>query len=93
MAPSALDVLLAAVQGAGVQDGDGERRVAAQRREEDHAQKVAIGVEVVVRGVPGEPACLADFIERQDGSRSVTLLDRPRGSTSLQGRGDRRKSV
>lgn len=94
VAPSALDVLLAAVQGAGMQvHGDGERWVAAQRREEDYAQKVAIGVEVVVCGMPGEPACLADFIERQDGSRSVTLLDRPRGSTSLQGRGDRRKSV
>jgi hypothetical protein len=94
VAPSALDVLLATVQGAGAQvHGDGERRVAAQRREEDHAQKVAIGIEVVVRGMPGKPACLADFLERQYGSRSVTLLDRPRGSTSLQGRGDRRKSV
>jgi len=91
VAPSALDVLLVAVQDAGMQvHGDGERWVAAQRREEDYAQKVAIGVEVVVCGMPGKPACLADFIERQDGSRSVTLLDRPRGSTSLQGRGDRR---
>jgi hypothetical protein len=38
----------------------------------------------VVRGMPGKTACLADLIERQDGSRGVTLLCRPRRLTRRQ---------
>jgi hypothetical protein len=38
----------------------------------------------VVRGMPGEAAGPADLFERQDGSRGVTLLCRPRRLTRRQ---------
>jgi hypothetical protein len=38
----------------------------------------------VARRMPGKTTCLADLVERQQGSRGVTLLCRPRRLTRRQ---------
>jgi hypothetical protein len=85
MTPSVLDVLLVAVKGTGSQiHGDVDSRIATQGREDDDPQEPSFREQIVVRGMSGKTACLADLIERQDGSRGVTLLCRPRRLTRRQ---------
>jgi hypothetical protein len=47
----------------------------------------------VVRGMPGEQACLAGFVQGQHGNRDVTLLSRPRGQRTSATKGDFAKAV
>jgi hypothetical protein len=85
MAPSVLDVLLVAVKGTGSQvHGDVGSRIAMQGREDDDPQEPSFREQIVVCGMPGKTACPADLFERQDGSRGVTLLGRPRRLTRRQ---------
>ena len=94
MMPTGLDVLLAAVQGAETQvHGHGRRPIATRQVGEDNPKKAAIAVQVVMRGMPGEQACLADFVQRQHGNRDVTLLSRPRRRRTSATKGDLAKAV
>ena len=82
--PAGLDVLLAATQGTGAQvHGDGVRS-RLWRIEEDHPKELVIPEEIVVCGMPGKQACLADLLQRQNGSRGVTLLGRPTDKRTLR---------
>ena len=93
MMPTGLDVLLAAVQGAETQvHGHGRRPIATRQVGEDDPKKAAIAVQVVMRGMPGEQACLADLVQRQDWNRGVTLLSRPRGREEPATKGRLRES-
>jgi hypothetical protein len=83
--PPILDVLLVSVKGTEAQvHGDAGGRVLAWGEGKDDPQKTSFGEQIVVRGMPGEMACLAHLVERQHGSRGVTLLRRPRGLTRRQ---------
>jgi hypothetical protein len=77
--PSGLDVLLAPVQSAETKvHAHGRGPIDAWRMGKHDPKKVTTAVQIVVRGMPGEQTCLADFVQRQHGNRGVTLLSRPR---------------
>jgi hypothetical protein len=83
--PSVLDVLLVAVKGTGPQvHADMGSEIATQRGEEDDAKKAPFREQIVARRMPGKTTCLTDLVERQQGSRGVTLLCRPRRLTRRQ---------
>ena len=85
MTPPVLYVPLVAVKGTGSQvHCDVAGRIGARGRGEDDSQKTSFGEQIVVYGMPGETACLAHLVERQQGSRGVTLLGRPRRLTRRQ---------
>ena len=92
--PSGLDVLLAPVQGAKTQvHADRRGSIEARRMGKHDPQKVTVAVQIVVRGMPGEQACLADFVQRQHGNRDITLLSRPRRLRTSATKGDLAKAV
>lgn len=86
--PTSLDVLFAAAQGTEAErHADGTRRI-ARRIEEDDAQKLVTGVEVVVHGMPSEQACLADLVQCQAGSRGQPFSVAAADERSLRRGGD-----